>query len=59
MLSSGKTKIISEEFKDLLTNADARSAFLRDELEKLTGKKPGGRSTVETLEKQYTELSEG
>jgi len=36
-----------------------RERFLRDEIEKLTGKKPGGRSTVETLEKQYAELSEG
>ena len=33
-----------------------RGRFLRDEIEKLTGKKPGGRSSIESLEAKYAEI---
>lgn len=45
----------ADDLKDDEVGSD-REAFLRAELKKL-GRKPGGRSSLETLEKQYAELS--
>lgn len=35
-----------------------RERFLRDEIERMSGKKAGGRSSIESLEAQYKSLKE-
>ncbi len=40
------------------TEDKERKSFLLDEIEKLSGSRPGNRSGVESLEKQYSELTE-
>lgn len=59
LLSEGWVKSF-DELKNHGEDVDGgdRERFLRDEIERVTGKKPGPRSSIETLEAKYAELTE-
>ena len=49
---------IAETVAADVSDEDDRENFLRDEIFRITGKKPGGNSKLETLEKTYADLLE-
>lgn len=59
LLSEGWVKSF-DELKNHNETVDGgdRERFLRDEIERISGKKPGPRSSIETLEAKYDELTE-
>lgn len=52
------THVIAETVAVDVSDEDDRETFLRNEILKITGKKPGGNSKLETLEKTYADLLE-
>lgn len=46
-----------EQQRSVAQAPEDRRAFLLDEIERLSGKRPGGNSKTETLEQRYAELA--